>query len=81
MIFFFLYTATHKQVTRSAPSLEPSDTKIPYVNTKETKVSMSRHSQLRKGNKLKKANEEGDELVRLGYYNRRQKVVTTESSV
>ena len=36
----------------------------------------------KKGNKLKKANEEkGDLLVWLVYYNRRQKVVNTETSV
>ena len=40
----FLYTATHEQVTRSAPSLEPNDTKIPYVNTKKINAAMSRHS-------------------------------------
>ena len=47
--FFSKYTATHYQVTRSAPSREPNDTKKrPYVNTRQNKLSMSRHSQLRK---------------------------------
>ena len=46
--FFTKYSATHEQVTRSAPSREPNDAKKPYVNTKKTKVAMSRHSQLRK---------------------------------
>ena len=30
----FLYTATHEQVTRSAPSREPNDAQRPYVNTR-----------------------------------------------
>ena len=47
--FFSKYTATHYQVTRSAPSREPNDAKKrPYVNTRQNKLSMSRHSQLRK---------------------------------
>ena len=41
--FITKYIATHEQVTRSAPSLETNDTKIPYVNTKKINVSMSRH--------------------------------------
>ena len=58
-IFFSKYTATHYQVTRSAPSREPNDAKKrPYVNTRQNKLSMSRHSQLRK-EKNKKANEVG----------------------
>ena len=32
--FFLKYTATHEQVTRSAPSREPNDAKRPYVNTR-----------------------------------------------
>ena len=44
-IFSSKYTATHEQVTRSAP--------LPRtVNTRENTNSMSRHSQLRKGSNL-----------------------------
>ena len=52
LFFFSKYTATHYQVTRSAPSREPNDAKKrPYVNTRQNKLSMSRHSQLRKEKK------------------------------
>ena len=62
------------------PYLEPIDTKEPYVNAKKTKVSMSWHSQLRKEINIKKQTKRGS-VVRSDYYNRRQKVVNTESSV
>ena len=64
------YTATHEQVTRSAPSLEPSDTKRPYVNTKKNKSFNVAALPAKKGNKLKKANEKGGgvKLVWLDYY-------------
>ena len=78
------YTATHEQVTRSAPSLKPSDTKRPYVNTKKNKNFNVAALPAKKGNKLKKANENGGggkvSLVRLLQI-RGQKVVNTESSV
>ena len=32
-IFLNKYTATHEQVTRSAPDREPDDTWNPYINT------------------------------------------------
>ena len=45
--FFFLkYIVTHEQVTRSAPSREPDDHRD--LTTRENKLSMSRHSLLRK---------------------------------
>ena len=57
---FSKYTASHYQVTRSAPSREPNDAKKkPYVNTRQNKLSMSRHSQQRKETKNKNANEVG----------------------
>ena len=61
------YTATHEQVTRSAPSLKPNDKKIPYVNTKRTENFNVVALPAKKRNKLKKANEEKGEvsLVRL----------------
>ena len=87
-MYFFLNTATHEQVTRSAPSRDPNDATTPDVNTRENKISMSRHSQLRKEIKLRKANEvetgEGVSWVShvmLVFYNKRHKVVGTETSV
>ena len=64
---FYIYTVTHEQVTRSAPSLILSDKKIPYVNTKGTENLNAVALPAKKGNKLRKANEEKGEvsLVRL----------------
>ena len=45
--FFYQTHRLHKQLARSALSHEPNDTKIPNVNTEETKASMSWHYQLR----------------------------------
>ena len=62
-IFFFTkYSATHEQVTRSAPSRERNDAKNPYVSTKKTKDLVSRHSQLRKEINFKEANGKGGDV-------------------
>ena len=79
-IFFPKYTATHEQVTRSAPSREPNDTQNPYINTRKNKNSMSRHSQLRKEINIKKRMKNGGGLVRLVCYKRVRKEVITETS-
>ena len=52
--FFTNYTTTHEQVTRRAPSLEPNDTKTPYINTMKINFSMSWHSQLGKEINIRK---------------------------
>ena len=53
--FFNKYTATHEQVTRSAPVLEPDDTQNPNVNTRENTLSNASALQAKKESKLKKS--------------------------
>ena len=81
-VFFTKYTATHEKVTRSAPSRETNDTKIPYVNTKKRKKINVAALPAKKGNKLIKADKKGGKvgLVRQLQI-RGQKLVNTESSV
>ena len=60
--FFIFYFFTPPPMsrwplTRSAPFRDPNDATTPDVNTRENKIQMSRHSQLRKEIKLRKANE------------------------
>ena len=80
--FFLKYTATHEQVTRSAPTCEPNDHRDLTLTPDKNKKSMSQHSQLRKDinikKQLKKAGEAG--LVPLVCYKRRRKEVITETS-
>ena len=66
-VVFFLYTATHEQVT-SAPSRKPSDSQNHTLTPEQNKIAMSRHSLLRKEINLGKQMKYGfSELV---YYNR-----------
>ena len=46
--FFSKYSATHDQVTRSAPSRNPNDHRYLTLTPEKLKNAMSRHSQLRK---------------------------------
>ena len=64
-LFFAKYTATQEQVTRIAPTREPDDTKSPYVNARENKLSMSGHSQLGREANLKKTMKMGGGACKL----------------
>ena len=77
----FFYTATHEQVTRSAPPSNPTTKRYLTLTPREQKISMSWHSLLRKETNSKKQTKKRATLVWLDYYNRRQKVVNSESSV
>ena len=61
LIFFLTkYTVTHEQVIRSAPTREPDDIQNSSVDTRENKLSMSQHSQLRNEANLKNLEDGGE---------------------